>query len=230
MNQKLLKKIAAISVVAIALAFAIYTVTKPEKVSAGTFQEYSIKRTQYGLRLFAINRWDTNFNGTVSADVNMGPFTNYNGEKILAQINATNFNRATSGATSPVGWKEQVSNYFAMAKTDHEKKRICEMFYNAVLYSDSTIGSYIKNYRAQLKGIGLIPYSFDEITMSNYYGDTIQFPRGRQVSPLVRCTATAVFIMARGGYSPPYKTSMIWEYSVDAGKVMPRIAFNILAS
>ena len=229
MNPKLRKPLAIVGVVVLLAAYPIYQIVKPEKVVAGTLEDYTVRRTQYGLRVFAINDWNKNFLGEVSADVNIGPFTNYNGEKVLAQIIATNFNRATSGATSPIGWKEKVANYFSIAETEEQKRNLCEMFYEAVLYPDSTLGSYIKNYRAQLKGIGLIPYSFDEIELANYYADTITFPTGTRVSPLVRCTASSVFILARGGYSPPYKTSMIWEYTVDHGLVMPRISLNILS-
>ena len=218
--------IAIVFVVFISTAFIVNLI--PQKTERREFQNYSIERTQYALRAFAINRWNIDFNGTVAADVTLGPFRNYNGDVVLAQIIATNFNRATSGSDNPVGWKEKVANLFGEFRSEDDQRLACQMFYNAVLYPESTLGEYVKNYRTNLKSIGLVPYSFDQIAMSEYNRNSISYPRGSQVSPLIRCTATAVFILARGGYSPPYKTSMVWEYVEDAGLVIPRISFNIL--
>ena len=230
MNLRQPKVIALIATFFVAITLPFFTHLIPTNSPGKQMQDYSVKRTQYALRAFAINRWNVDFNGTFAADVKTGPFINYSGDNVLAQIIATNFNRATSGRRDEVGWREEVASLFGEFKSEDNKTLACEMFFNAVLYPESTLGDYVKNYRTNLKNLGLIPFSFDEISMLSYSPDTIQYPTGNQVSPLIKCGATAVFIQARGGYTPPYKTTMVWEYAVDAGLVMPRITFNILAS
>jgi len=190
--------------------------------------DYKTLRTQYAMRAFTIDRWNKSFIGAGTGQVNVGPFVNQFGEKVAVEISTTDFNPGSDQNLPESEWRSKAATLFGELGTDASKNLLCRMFYSGLMYPDYSLGSYFANHRIELKNLGLIPYSFDEIDMTADYRSTINYPTNNVPQTLFRCSASGVFIKSSAGYSPPFKTLIAWQYTKTNGLIKPQMSLSLL--
>lgn len=224
-----MRKNSLVALAAVA-AFVLLISLKPT-IKETQFQPqdtYKTLRTQYAMRAFAIDSWNKSFVGAGTGQVMVGPFVNQFGENVAVEISTTDFNPGSDQNLPESEWRSKAAILFGELATDASKNLLCRMFYSGLMYPDYSLGSYFANHRIELKNLGLIPYSFDEIDMSGDYRSTINYPTSNVPQTLFRCSASGVFIKSSAGYSPPFKTSIAWQYTKTNGLIKPQMSLSLL--
>jgi len=183
---------------------------------------------QFSMRTFAIDRWNKKFVGARTANVNVGPFRNEFGEIVGVEISTTDFNPSSDSSLSGDAWKNKVVKIFGDLKTKRERDFLCQMFFTGLMYEGDNLGKYFPNHRVELRNLGLIPYSFDEIELIGDFRKTIKYPTPQSPATLFRCKASGIYIKMGGGYSPPYTTIIAWQYSRRTGTVEAEMSLSLL--
>jgi hypothetical protein len=228
MNPRL-RKTPVVAVVGVITFILLLSVNPDDSESGNQIRDdYKTLRTQYGLRSFAIDRWNKSFIGAGTGRVNVGPFVNQFGEKVAVEISTTDFNPGSDQGLPEGKWRKNAATLFGDLSTEAARNSLCQMFYSGLMYPEYSLGSYFANHRIELKNLGLIPYSFDEIEMNGDFRNTIKYPTSNIPQTLFRCSASGVFIKSSAGYSPPFRTSVAWQYTKNNGLIKAQISLSLL--
>lgn len=102
---------------------------------------------------------------------------------------------------------------------------VCGIIYEGLLDPESTFANSFSEVRKQFAQDGVRLYSLTDVRLESDNRESINFPTAESSSSLFVCSAQMSLKIANGQVLSPQKSTVAWNYYIDAGEIRSTVSF-----